>query len=181
MKQLDMVNSMVFGKGKLCFAGKRLQSAMEYLTTYGWAILIIAIVLGVLVSLGLFSPGRLAPNQCLVEAGFTCLQVYLSANGLLTVNIEQTTSTPINVTGIECVNNVTFAYMQTPYNPPSNQININIGGNYTFSVFCKNSANGAVISGNPGSLFQGYFIMNYTDITTGFSHVLYGKISVKYS
>ena len=38
------------------------QSAMEYLMTYGWAILIIAIVLGVLYYLGVFNATNLAPH-----------------------------------------------------------------------------------------------------------------------
>ena len=49
----------------------RLQSAMEYLMTYGWAILIIAVVLGALFSLGIFNPAFLAPKvqpgSCQVE------------------------------------------------------------------------------------------------------------------
>ncbi len=40
----------------------KLQSAMEYLMTYGWAILVIAVVLGVLYSLGIFSPSSFAPK-----------------------------------------------------------------------------------------------------------------------
>lgn len=35
------------------------QSAMEYLMTYGWAILIIAVVMGALYQLGIFNPGTL--------------------------------------------------------------------------------------------------------------------------
>ncbi len=38
------------------------QSAMEYLMTYGWAILIIAVVLAVLFQLGVFSGGNFAPK-----------------------------------------------------------------------------------------------------------------------
>ncbi len=41
---------------------KRLQSAMEYLMTYGWAILIIAVVLGALFQLGVFNAGTFAPR-----------------------------------------------------------------------------------------------------------------------
>ena len=41
---------------------RRLQSAMEYLMTYGWAILVIAVVLGVLYSLGIFNPSNFAPK-----------------------------------------------------------------------------------------------------------------------
>ena len=40
----------------------RLQSAMEYLMTYGWAILIIAVVLGVLFQLGVFNSANFAPR-----------------------------------------------------------------------------------------------------------------------
>ncbi len=40
----------------------KLQSAMEYLMTYGWAILVIAVVLGVLYFLGIFSPSNFAPK-----------------------------------------------------------------------------------------------------------------------
>jgi hypothetical protein len=48
----------------------KLQSAMEYLMTYGWAILIIAVVLGVLFQLGVFSSSsyavRAPPGACQV-------------------------------------------------------------------------------------------------------------------
>ena len=40
----------------------RSQSAMEYLMTYGWAILIIAVVLGALFSLGVFNGANFAPK-----------------------------------------------------------------------------------------------------------------------
>jgi hypothetical protein len=39
-----------------------LQSAMEYLMTYGWAILVIAVVLGTLFQLGVFSSSSFAPR-----------------------------------------------------------------------------------------------------------------------
>jgi len=46
------------------------QAAMEYLMTYGWAILIIALTLGVLYSLGIMNPKnflpRAPPGSCFV-------------------------------------------------------------------------------------------------------------------
>ena len=48
----------------------RSQSAMEYLMTYGWAILIIAVVLGALFELGVFNSATFAskaqPGACQV-------------------------------------------------------------------------------------------------------------------
>ena len=43
-------------------ASAKAQSAMEYLMTYGWAILIIAVVLGALFELGVFNANNFAPK-----------------------------------------------------------------------------------------------------------------------
>ncbi len=52
-------------------SGIRAQSAMEYLMTYGWAILVIAVVLGILFQLGVFGGANLAPKaksgSCIVQ------------------------------------------------------------------------------------------------------------------
>ena len=48
--------------GKAIAKHRRAQSAMEYLMTYGWAILIIAVVLGALFQLGVFNANNFAPK-----------------------------------------------------------------------------------------------------------------------
>ncbi len=62
------------------------QSAMEYLMTYGWAILIIAVVLGALFQLGVFSGGSLVGSACIAAPGFYCQNAALTntaaSNGL---------------------------------------------------------------------------------------------------
>jgi hypothetical protein len=45
---------------------------MEYLMTYGWAILIISIVLGSLFSLGVFSTSSFASTACIPSSGYYC-------------------------------------------------------------------------------------------------------------
>ena len=45
-------------------ARKKIQSAMEYLMTYGWAILIIAVVLVVLFLLGITNPLFCSESHC---------------------------------------------------------------------------------------------------------------------
>lgn len=52
--------------------GKKGQSALEYLMTYGWAILIIIIVGGVLYYYGVFSPGKLVGES---KIGFSKVDV----------------------------------------------------------------------------------------------------------
>jgi len=51
-----------FRKKLLRKASSKAQSAMEYLMTYGWAILIIAVVLAALFQLGIFNPMTFAPK-----------------------------------------------------------------------------------------------------------------------
>ena len=51
---------------------KKGQAAMEFLMTYGWAILAAVIVIGVLAISGVFSPGKYAPQACALTAPFYC-------------------------------------------------------------------------------------------------------------
>jgi len=67
------------------------QSAMEYLMTYGWAILIIAVVLGALFSLGVFSGSSLLGTSCIASPGFLCQNPLLSTSGALTFSFGQNT------------------------------------------------------------------------------------------
>ena len=63
------------------------QSAMEYLMTYGWAILIIAVVLAVLFQLGVFSSGNFQPHaqagSCQVSSTAAGISLEGQCNGLL--------------------------------------------------------------------------------------------------
>jgi len=69
------------------------QSAMEYLMTYGWAILIVAVVLGALYSLGVFNGAAFLGTSCIAASGFYCTNPTLSTGGVLTVTIGQATGT----------------------------------------------------------------------------------------
>ena len=51
---------------------KRGQAAMEFLMTYGWAILAAIIAIAVLAYFGVFNPGRYTSEMCQVSAPFTC-------------------------------------------------------------------------------------------------------------
>ena len=63
------------------------QSAIEYLMTYGWAILIIAVVLSVLFQLGVFSSGNFQPHaqagSCQVSRTVAGVSLEGQCNGML--------------------------------------------------------------------------------------------------
>lgn len=78
------------------------QTAMEYLMTYGWAILIILVVGAVLYYYGVFTPGRLVGSSI---TGFTNVHVTradLNAAGSLTLVIENRVGEEITMTKIYC-------------------------------------------------------------------------------
>ena len=70
------------------------QSAMEYLMTYGWAILIIAVVLGALFELGVFNANNFAPKappgSCRVfRPNGTSTTSFINLEGICTGEIPQ--------------------------------------------------------------------------------------------
>ena len=62
---------------------KRGQSALEFLMTYGWAILIILVMITALVYFGVFNPSRLTPEKCTATPGFGCIDYRIINKGLL--------------------------------------------------------------------------------------------------
>ncbi|MFP3289583.1 MAG: hypothetical protein RXO35_04125 [Candidatus Micrarchaeota archaeon] len=85
-----------FRKKPLRKASAKAQSAMEYLMTYGWAILIVAVVLGALYSLGVFNGAAFLGTSCVSASGFYCTNPTLSTGGVLTVTIGQATGITFN-------------------------------------------------------------------------------------
>ena len=161
-----------------CKRGKG-QSAIEYITTYSWALLVLAIVIGALFELGLFNPNEFASQECTLTLDFNCLTYYMAQNGLLTINIQQTTQNPINVTGIECTQNTT-SYKTSSPGGAANQITMAIDANYTFLTQCTYSNYTAVFV-QAGNIYTGNLQINFTDLNTGFRHTDFGKIGVKAS
>ena len=156
--------------------GKGAQSAMEYLVTYGWAILVIAIVIMALYALGVFR-GPAVANVCLFPADFGCVSSFMYADGGLTVNIEQATSTLINITAIGCNTNKTTADMISFHPQLSLQIegNVSISGNATTALRCYSGGN--VYTAPIGTVFHGYLVLNYTDLQSGLVHTVVGGLT----
>jgi hypothetical protein len=48
------------------------QAAMEFLMTYGWAILVVLVVIGALAYFGVLNPQRMLPPKCTFAPGLSC-------------------------------------------------------------------------------------------------------------
>jgi hypothetical protein len=49
------------------------QSALEFLMTYGWAILVVLAAIGALAYFGVLNPSNFLPDQCTASTGFGCV------------------------------------------------------------------------------------------------------------
>ncbi|MCK5449465.1 hypothetical protein KAI32_01220, partial [Candidatus Pacearchaeota archaeon] len=64
---------------------KKGQAALEFLMTYGWAILAAVIAIGVLAYFGVFSPGKYLPEICTLTAPLGCEEHRITADTTDTV------------------------------------------------------------------------------------------------
>ena len=161
---------------------------MEYLMTYGWAILIIAVVLGALFSLGVFSGGATLGTACVAQSGFLCQSpIVLGTNGNVSFIFGQSTGATIYNVGLACAATSTSA-AGLP-NPPgamvyidgvtgkantlvagngntmvaANSLTLISGATVTVSgLTCYGSTANALRSQVIGTAFSGSLYMNYT-------------------
>ena len=67
---------------------KRGQAALEFLMTYGWAILVVLVAIGALAYFGVLNPKRSLPDLCIIAPGFSCDDFILNTDGTSTVIIR---------------------------------------------------------------------------------------------
>ncbi|MFA6328128.1 MAG: hypothetical protein WCY41_01645 [Candidatus Micrarchaeia archaeon] len=80
--------------------GKRTgQAAMEYLMTYGWALLVIVVVIAILLVMNPFS----APQSCKFDSvGFVCDAPAIGTDGYLFMKLTNGNNNAINLFGVKC-------------------------------------------------------------------------------
>lgn len=133
---------------------KHSQSSMEYLMTYGWAVLIVAVAIALMYSLGVFSPRVERTGVCVPYPGFSCTSPVLYPNGRLTTEIGSAAlgSQPVTISAIGC-SNTTSAPSSIPY--LSQPITLSTGGQAPIEFQCPG------VSTQLGSKFTGTLWVMY--------------------
>jgi len=68
---------------------KKAQAAMEFLMTYGWAILVVLLAIAALAYFGVLNPGRYLPSSCTLGTGLGCVEHKVdSTSGEITLVIQ---------------------------------------------------------------------------------------------
>ncbi|MBI2581336.1 hypothetical protein HYV85_06075 [Candidatus Woesearchaeota archaeon] len=84
---------MIFGNSA------RAQAAMEFLMTYGWAILVVLVVIMALAYFGVLSPSNLLPEKCTFSAEVYCLDFTVGASDV-TVVLSDATNKPMLIESV---------------------------------------------------------------------------------
>ncbi len=74
---------------------KRGQAAVEFLTTYGWAIIGVLVVVGALSYFGLLDTKRFVSERCEIGTQLQCNEMYVNDNG--DFKIELRNNYPVNL------------------------------------------------------------------------------------
>ena len=114
---------------------------------------------------------EIAGQQCLLPAGLSCSISDLTPNGVLLVNILQTTPTQINVSAVGCDTQSLIPSGMSTYRTLLSSTSS------PFIVQCY--AGNSITPDNAlsiGTLFSGYLIVNYTEVYTGFPHTATGTL-----
>ena len=88
------------------------QAALEFLTTYGWAFLIILIMIGTLAYFGILNPGNILPNRCTFGSEFQCLDYQLQT-AQLKLRLKSSVGEPIDVSSITFTSDSTTVFSCT--------------------------------------------------------------------
>ena len=103
------------------YPNKKSQAALEFLTTYAWAFLVIIIVIAVIAYFGILRPQKILPDRCNFNVGFDC-QAYsigygTGADGTFNIKLKNGLGQTITVTDIKLKTESTTAYACTA--PPA--------------------------------------------------------------
>ena len=93
------------GNSIFSIKSKRSQSALEYMMTYGWAILIIVIVAVILYSMGIFNPSSSISSTITGFQQTPISSAICTPTGVLVVSIEDATGNLINITSVNATAN----------------------------------------------------------------------------
>lgn len=158
---------MMINKGRV---NKKSQAAMEFLMTYGWAILVVLVAVGALAYFGVLSPDKFLPNKCTLAAGIGCLD-HKATPTQLQVIIQNSLGYDLSLVTIKaggCGSSSSFSLAN--------------GEKITSAQGTITCDSDPVTAGNQpliGSKYNAQLNVSYTITETGLTHNNQGQITTK--
>ena len=138
-------------------ANNKSQAALEFIMTYGWAILVVLVAIGALAYFGVLSPDKFLPSKCTLQSGIACTDFKVTATTLV-VYIQNSLGRDITVDAVKANGCTALGSQGTVSN----------GGTLTMTF-------GSCV--NAGSKYNGQVNVTYTITDTGIQHINQGQIT----
>ena len=144
---------------------KKAQAAMEFIMTYGWAILVVLAAVGALAYFGVLSPDRFLPERCTFPPGLDCLDKATISGSANTVQLalRNNIGYQMNVTGVATTDDCTFSSFSTDDTDDVMDNN----QQFILTVTCSSISAGR---------FKSDVTVTYVNVETGLSHPMTGSI-----
>lgn len=154
----------------------RAQSAMEFMMTYGWALMIVFGFIGALVYFNLLNPSTLLPDSCNLGYRISCDDFIIQTQGSgITSTLSVTNSFSDNIV----LANITLVPLSNADNFTCSNGTINLKGGQ--QAFITMPCSPAVYSPQAGgkNRFKTTIIYYFNDSGSSYNFTLYGEIFTK--
>ncbi len=140
---------------------RKSQAAMEFLMTYGWAILVVLAAIAALAYFGVLSPEKFLPEKCILQPGIACVSHKVEPTKI-TLVISNGLGRTITVNSID-VSGCSSSFSQ----------DLISGQDFTFVI------GGSCSNGPTKDKFKGEITLGYTEKDTNLTKTSFGNINTK--
>ncbi len=140
---------------------KKSQAAMEFLMTYGWAILVVLAAIAALAYFGVLSPEKFLPEKCILQPGIACVSHKVEP-AKVTLVISNGLGRTIIVNSID-VGGCSGTFTESMIS----------GVDHTFVI------GGSCSNGVAKEKFKADITMGYTEKDTNLTKTVYGNLNTK--
>ncbi|MFH0875720.1 MAG: hypothetical protein V1859_07315 [archaeon] len=155
---------------------KKGQAAMEFLMTYGWAILVVIAAIAALAYFGVLSPDKMLPERTTFQAPVPSVDnAVVRANGTVVIAFKNNVGFPITIDGVTASGSCTTPTFRAVYNSTSSQtttgMTIYNGDGFRIEFTC-----GALTAGQK---FNSDVVLTYTNTESDLQKPHSGSISAR--
>lgn len=146
------------------------QAAMEFLMTYGWAILVVLVVIGALAYFGILNPSSFLPKRCILGSGLSCADSQLKADRTFSIVIVNSLANPIQITAVS-LDDTKLQNIAGTCSVTGVPTAVILPGEQT--AVLSGTCSGTSLTA--GTRIKGKLTVAYTDVSTKFSHTQVGE------
>ncbi len=139
---------------------RKSQAALEFLMTYGWAILVVLVAVGALAYFGVLSPDKFLPAKCTLQSGIACID-HKATSTQVQVVIQNSLGYDLSSITVKAGSCGTSS---SPATLPN-------GEKGTYTITCTPALT--------GSKYNAQVNVSYTITDTGLSHNNVGQITTR--